>query len=333
MYSYIRTGTLQRRLLFSTAFCLLANAALAQQTSEETYPTRPIRLIVTSAAGGGADILARLFAHKLTERFRQQVVVDNRPGAGGIIGAELTAKATPNGYTYALVSGSHTVFPAMHRKLPYDTVGDFAPVTNLVSLSYLLVASPSLPAQSVGELIAAAKAAPRSILYASNGNGSTAHLSAEVLKTLAGIDIVHVPYKGAAAALSALLAREVALGFYSVALTTQHIKSGRLKVLATTGEKRVLAFPDLPTMAEAGIKDYEFVSWLGILAPAATPRQIITRMHRELITVLAQAEVRQQLADMRYDPVGNSPEEFGRDLRRELDKWAKVVKDSGAKVE
>ncbi len=332
MYSYLRTGTLRRVLLFSTALCALGSAALAQHLPQ-AYPARPIRLIVPLATGGGTDIAARLFAQKLSERFGQQVVVDNRPGAGGVIGAELAAKATPDGYTFAVVSSSHTVHPAMHRKLPYDTVRDFAPVSLLVSYPFLLVARPSLPARSVGELIAAAKAAPQSISYASSGNGSAAHLAAELFKSLARIDILHVPYKGSGPAVSALLAGEVAIGFYSASATAQHVRNGRLKALATTGEKRFPTFPELPTMTEAGISGYEATTWAGMLAPAATARQIITRMHRELITILAQADVGQRLAGLEFEPVGSSPEEFGRVIRREMDKWAKVVKESGAKID
>lgn len=323
----------QRVLVLLAVFLALVNTALAQKSSDEPYPTHPIRLVVASAPGGGSDILGRLLARKLTDRFGQQVVVDNRPGAGGIVGAELTASAVPNGYTIGFVSGSITVQPAMHRKLPYDVIKDFAPVTVLVSLSYVLVAHPSLPAQSVGELIALAKAAPRSILYASAEIGSTSHLSAEVLKTLAGIDLLQVPYKGTAQALNALLAREVSLGFYSAASTAPLLKSGRLKALATSGKKRMVTLPDLPTIAEAGVKDYEFISWLGIIAPAAVPRTIVTRWNRELVAILSQPEVKHQLTDMGYEVVGNSPEEFARDIRLELAKWAKVVKAAGIQPE
>ncbi len=337
MYRNQSGATLQRAarrcMWFGALFFAFSSATWAQKVADEPFPSRPIRLIVTFAAGGGGDILARLFAQKLTERWGQQVVVDNRAGAGGIIGADLTAKAAPNGYTYVLVSSSHTVLPSMHASLPYDTIADFAPVTILASLSYLLVVNPALPARSVSELVAAAKAVPQGISYASIGNGSTSHLAAEVFKSLAGINMLHVPYKGTPQSLTALLAGEVSIGFFSTASAEPHIKSGRIKVFATTGKKRVTALPDVPTMAEAGVKDYEFISWLGILAPAATPQPIIGRMHKELTSILGQADIRKQLSDAGYDPVGNSPEEFGRDLRRELDKWAKVVKASGAKVE
>lgn len=322
---------LPRALLFGAAFWMLVNTALAQKNLDEPYPVRPIRLIVVFAAGGGGDILGRLVGRKLTERFGQQVVVDNRPGADGIVGAELTANAVPNGYTYALVSGSITVQPSLYRKLPYDVLKDFAPVTSLVSLSYVLVAHPSLPAKSVGELVAAAKAAPHRILYGSAESGSTAHLSAELLKSLAGIDLLQVPYKGTAQALTAILAGEVSVGFFSGASTAPLIKSGKLKALATTGKKRPAAFPDVPTVAEAGVKDYEFSSWLGIFAPAATPRIIIARMNQELISILAQPEMNQQLIKMGYDPVGNTPEQFAEAIRLELPKWAKLVQAAGLK--
>lgn len=333
MHSDSAARSWQRILLSTIMLLALAGASLALRAADEPYPSHPIRLIIASAPGGGSDILGRLLAHKLTERFGQQVVVDNRAGAGGIVGAEMTAHAVPNGYTFGFVSGSVTVQPATHRNLPYDVAKDFAPVTSLVSLSYALVAHPSLPAQSVGELIAAAKAAPHTLLYASAESGSTSHLSAEVLKTLAGIDLVQVPYKGTAQALSALLAREVSVGFYSAASTAPLVKGGRLKVLATTGTKRMAAFPDAPTIAEAGVKGYEFISWLGILAPARTPRPIVTLWNRELIAILKQPEVTRQLTESGYDVVGNSPQEFANDIRQELVKWAKVAKAAGLQSE
>lgn len=329
MHNHNSIRTLRRALWSGAALCTLTSAAFAQKAAPEAYPTHPIRLIVVFAAGGGGDILGRLFARQLTDRFGQQVVVDNRSGADGIVGAELTANAVPNGYTYALVSGSLTVQPSLYKKLPYDVVKDFAPVTSLVSLSYVLVVHPTVPAKSVSELVAAAKAAPRTIMYGSAEKGSTAHLAAELLNSLAGIELQQVPYKGTAQALTAILAKEVSIGFFSGASTAPFIKSGRLKALATTGAKRMAAFPDVPTVAEGGVKDYDFSSWLGIIAPAATPRAIVTRMNRELVAILAQQEVRKQLIDMGYDPVGNTPEEFARDMKQELPKWAKVVKIAG----
>lgn len=315
--------------LLSPALC--APAWAQKSPAEEPYPNRPVRLIVTFAAGGGGDILGRLFAQKLTERWGQQVLVDNRAGAGGILGADIAAKSPANGYTYVLVSSSHTVAPAMYEKLPYDTINDFSAVTILASLSYLMVAHPGLPAKTVTELVNLAKAKPGAITYASIGNGSTSHLAAEVFKSQAGVDLLHVPYKGTPQSLTAILAGEVNLGFFSTASAEPHIRSGKIKALAISGTKRVSSFPDVPTVAEAGVKGYEFTSWLGILAPARTPRPIIAKAHGELTAILAQPEIRKQLIDSGYDPVGNRPEEFDKILRAEKDKWAKVVKVSGAK--
>ncbi len=313
---------------------LLTNAAWSQKpAAEEPYPNRPVRLIVTFAAGGGGDILARLFAQKLTDRWGQQVLVDNRAGAGGVIGADMAAKSPPNGYTYVLVSSSHTVHPAMQSKLPYDTIADFSPVTILASLSYMMVATPSLPAKNVAELVSVAKAKPSAITYASIGSGSTSHLAAEVFRSQAGVDLLHVPYKGTAQSLTAILAGEVGIGFFSAASAEPHIRSGRIKALAISGSKRVATFPDVPTVAEAGVKGYDFTSWLGILAPARTPRPIIDKVHGDLTAILAQPEIRKQLIDSGYDPEGTPPDAFGKILRSEMEKWAKVVKASGAKAE
>ncbi|HEY4580402.1 MAG TPA: tripartite tricarboxylate transporter substrate binding protein [Candidatus Acidoferrales bacterium] len=285
------------------------------------------------ATGGALDIASRLFGQKLADAFGQQVVIDNRPGAGGMIGAELAARASPDGYTLMMGSISHTVLPSMHKKLPYDIVKDFAPVSMLVSFPFLLLVHPALPAKSVTELIALAKAKPGQINYASGGNGSTAHMAAELFKSLTGINVVHVPYKGTAPALIGFLAGETGLAFYSASATLAHAKAGRLRALATTGERRSPSLPELPTVAEAGVPGFVTGSWAGVLAPAGTPKSIVAKLHGELTRILRLPETRERLAALDFEPVGNSPEEFGAIIRKEVVRWAKVVKESGAKLD
>ncbi|MEK7875067.1 MAG: tripartite tricarboxylate transporter substrate-binding protein, partial [Pseudomonadota bacterium] len=228
---------------------------------------------------------------------------------------------------------SHTVLPSMHKKLPYDIVKDFAPVSLLVTFPFLLLVHPSLPAKSVKELIALAKAKPGQINYASGGNGSTAHLSAELFKSMTGINVVHVPYKGTAPALIALLAGEASLAFYSVSATLSHVKAERLRALATTGERRSPSLPDLLTVVEAGVPGFETGSWAGVLAPAGTPKSIIAKLHGEFTRILRLTEAKERLAAIDFEPVGNTPDAFGTIIRKEVVRWAKVVKESGAKLD
>lgn len=298
-----------------------------------TYPNRPIRLVVPYATGAGTDIGVRIISPKLAEALGQQVVMDNRPGAGGIIGAELVAKASPDGYTLVIGSISYTILPSMHKKLPYDFVRDFAPVSMLIAYPFLLVVHSSLPAKSVKELVALAKARPGQINYASAGNGTVSYLSVEFLKSATGINLVHVPYKGVATAIVGIFAGEASLGVYSVSATLPHIKAGRLRALAATGEKRSQSVPDLPTVAEAGVPGYDVSTWLGVLAPAATPKPIIAKLHGELTQILQLPDVKERLAANDFEPVGSTPEQFSAFIRKETVKWAKVVKASGAKVD
>jgi len=301
--------------------------------SADAYPSRPVRFVVPLAAGGGTDIIARIFGQKLSEIWGQQVVVDNRPGAGGIIGAEIAAKAAPDGYTLVMVSSSHTVHPSMHRKLPYDTVNDFAPVSMLVTYPFLLVAHPSVQARSAKELIATAKARPGNLIYASSGPGSAAHLAAELFKSMSGANLTHVPYKGSGPAVTALVSGEAAVGFYSASATAQHVRAGRLRTLATTGARRSAFLPDIPTVAESAVPGYEASTWAGVLVPARTPGAIVKRLHTDVMRVLAQADVRERIAALEFEPVGSLPAEFGVTIASEIVKWGKVVRDSGAKVE
>ncbi len=303
-------------------------AAFAAAQPQHGYPIRPIRFLVPLAAGGGTDIAARLFGQKLSDAWGQQVVTDNRPGAGGVIGADLAAKAPPDGYTLMIGTASHTVLPSMHKKLPYDIVKDFAPVTNLIAYSHLMLLHPSVPAKSVKEFIALAKARPGQINFASGGTGSTAHLQSEMFKSMTGINIVHVPYKGTGSALIGFLAGEAGLAFYSVSATLPHIKAGRLRALASTGEKRAPSLPELPTVSEAGVPGFEATTWAGMLAPAGTPRAIITKLHGELTRILLLPDVKERLAVNDFESVGNTPEAFTAFIRREVDRWAKLIRDA-----
>lgn len=320
-------------LLAPMTLVLSAFVATASAQPQPTYPNRPIRFIVPLATGGAGDIAARLFGQKLADGLGQQVVIDNRPGAGGVIGADLAAKASPDGYTLLIAGGNHTIFPSLYKSLPYDFIKDLAPISMLAAFPHLLVVNPALPAKSVKELVALAKAKPGQINYASGGNGSTAHMAAEYFKSVAGINVIHVPYKGTAPALVALIAGEASLAFYSASSVLQHIKAGRLRALATTGERRSPSLPDLPTVAEAGVPGFETSGWVGLLAPAGTPKRIIAKLHGELARILSLPDVKERLAVLDLESVGSAPEEFATFIKKDIVKWAKVVKESGAKVD
>lgn len=301
-------------------------AATTPVMAQQAYPTRPIRFILPYATGGGTDIAARLFGQKLSESLGQQVVVDNRAGAGGIIGFDLAAKAAPDGHTLIMAAINFTVLPSLHKNLPYDTIRDFAPVSMLTAYPHLLVAHPSLAATSVKELLALAKSKPGQLNYASGGTGSVAHIAAELFKSLASVNLVHVGYKGTGPALIGLLVGEASVAFYSASATSQHIKAGRLRALAVTGGKRSASLPDLPTIAESGVLGYEAINWAGALAPSGTPKRVITRLHGELTRMLQLPDVRKQLGALDFESVGNTPQEFDEIIRKEVAKWGKVVK-------
>jgi len=320
-------------LLAAAVVAALPAAPAAGAASGPAWPVRPIRLVAPYATGGGTDIVARLFARHLADAFGQQVVVDNRPGAGGVLGAEIAARSVPDGYTLMMASSTLTVLPSLHRKLPYDAVKDFDPVSQLVSYPLLLVVHPSVPAKSVKELLALARSAPKPLVYASGGNGSAAHLAAELFRSMTGVRLVHVPYKGAGPALIGITGGEANLAFYSVSATLAHVKGGRLHALGTTGEKRSPALPELPTLSEAGVPGYEASTWAGMLLPAGAPRAVIDRLHAELMNALRAPEVRDRLVGMEFEIVGNTPEQFREIIGREVVKWAAVVKASGARVD
>ncbi|MCC6532473.1 MAG: tripartite tricarboxylate transporter substrate binding protein [Burkholderiales bacterium] len=323
---------LRRSLVMTCVACGLAAAHPAP--AQQGYPNRPIRFVVPSATGGSNDISARLFGQKLSEAFGQQVVIDNRAGAGSIIGTDLVAKSSPDGYTLLVQSSEITIITALHKKLPFDTVKDLAPVTLLATFPLLLVVHPGVEAKSVKELIALAKAKPGQLRYASNGNGTISHASAEMFKSMTGINLVHVPYKGAAPALTSILGGETAMGFYTTSATLQHIKAGRFRGLATSGEKRVASLPDLPTFAEAGLPGFvDARTWAGVFVRAGTPQPIIARLHSELTRIIRLPDVRERFVTYDWEAVGNTPEEFASSVRKEIATWTKVIREANIRAD
>jgi tripartite-type tricarboxylate transporter receptor subunit TctC len=303
------------------------------QANAQAYPSRSIRLVVPYAPGSTTDTLGRVVGQKLTEALGQQVVIDNRAGAGGNIGTDIVAKATPDGHTLVVVPGSHAINPSLYRKLPFDAVKDFTPIALLGSAPLLIGAHPSLPAATMKDLLALAKAKPGSIRYASGGSGSPSHLSMELLKTMAGIDLVHVPYKGGGSVLTALVSGEVQLTPTGLLVLGPLARAGRIKLLATTGPKRLGAMPELPTVAESGVPGYAVTGWWGVLAPAGLPRPIIQRLNSVIVRALETQELRDRLSADGIETAGGTPEAFADHLKREVDLWAKVVRASGARAE
>ncbi len=310
-----------------------AAALLAQTAAAQIYPDKPIRVIVSVPAGGTPDVTARLIAPGLSSLLGQQLVIDNRGGAGGLIGAELAAKAIPDGYTLLISSpGALTILPHL-RNVPYDTLRDFAPI-GLISIGpFLLLSHPSLPVTTLQDLLALARAQPGKHNYASAGNGAPNHLAMELLKSMTGVNITHVPYKGAPQAVTDLLAGHIKIGFNSIAPMLPHVRSGRLRVLGVASSRRSPQLPDTPTFAEAGVPGFEAENWFVLFAPAKTPRRIISRLNDALVKVVRAPETRSLFEALGADPVGSSPEEFAAFIRRDTEKYARVVKLSGAKVD
>ena len=316
-------------------FVVAAIAAfLSFSAAAQSYPSKPIRLIVPFAAGGGNDNIARLVGKRLTDSVGQPLVIDNRPGAGGVLGAELAAKAAPDGYTLFLGGvGSHAVNPNLIEKLPYDPIKDFAPVILLAQAPLILVVHPSVPARTFAEFVAYARNNPGKLNFASNGNGSSSQLAAVMFDSMAGAEMVHVPYKGLAPALTDLLSGQVQLMFSSVVAILPHIKAGKLRALAVTGAGRLPSLPEVPTIAESGFPGYEASSWYGILAPAGTPRDIVTKLNAELSKALAQPEVRNSLLADGAEPVGGTPENFAAYIRSEKERMGKLIRDAKIRLE
>ena len=319
------------RKLIAALFLCAAGLSHAQPNS--TYPSKPIHLIVPFPPGGGNDTVARAIAQQVSPELGQPVVIDNRPGAGGAVGAELAAKAPPDGYTLFLAGvGSHVVNPNVH-KVPYDPIRDFAPVTLIASAPSVLVVNPRVPAQSIAEFTAYARANPGKLNYASNGAGSAAQLAAAMYETMAGVKMVHVPYKGIAPALTDLLGGEVQLMFGTVVALVPHIQAGRLRALAVTGKKRSALLPEVPTLRESGLPEYEAGSWYGIEAPAGTPRAIIDQLNAVIVKALRQPDVARRLATEGAEVIGSTPEEFGAHIKSELARVGAVVRAAGIRAE
>ncbi len=311
------------------AACAAANIACAA----DAYPSRPIRFIVAQPPGGGTDVTARMLAPNLAEKLNQQVVVDNRGGAGGIVGTETAAKSPPDGYTLLLgYTGALSINPSLYSKLPYDPVRDFDTVSLAISSPYVLFANPKAPVNTVADIIALAKAKPGTLAFASAGNGSLAHLALEWFKLETGTNIIHVPYKGGQS-LTAVLSGEVHLTFGSVVAWLPQVKAGRLKAIAVTSKSRSRALPNLPTVAESGVPGFEAINWFGVVVPHGTPKPIIERLHGIIAAHIKSPAMSAKLAEDGTDPVGSTPEEFSALIKAEIKRWATVVKQSGAKVD
>lgn len=322
----------QRRL------CTLALAAAgllfaSHLSAAESYPNRPVRLIVPYPPGGATDIVARALGGKMGEALGQQFVVDNRGGGGQLIGTDLAAKAPADGYTFLLVSVTHSINPSLRDKMPYDTIRDFAPIILIAQSANILVTHPSVPAKSVKELIALLRNYPDKLNYASSGTGSGGHLAAELFKSVAKINMVHVPYRGGGPAYVDLVAGHVDLMFTSPAPTLPHVKAGRLRALATTGASRALATPDLPTIAESGFPGYEATLWYGFVAPSGTPVEVIRALNGAVVKALADPAIRESFLARGIEVAGGSPEQFAAHISSEMRKWEKVIRDASIRLQ
>jgi len=297
------------------------------------YPNRPLRFIVPYAAGGNGDIVSRIIAQKMVAQIGQQIVIDNRGGAGGNIGAELAARALPDGYTIMLGTNTHAINMSLYAKPGYDLQKDFAPVTLATSAPMVLIVHPSLPAKTIKEFIALAKAHPNKLNYATGGSGSSAHVITELFKSMAGVQLVHVPYKGVAQATTDLIAGQIQMSFNSTSTALSHMQAGRVRGLAISTAQRSTAAPGVPTIAESGLPGFDASIWQGIFAPARTTPEIIVRLNREIVTALGATDVKDQLGVQGLDTLPSTPEQFAAFIRAEIAKWAKVIKVSGAKVD
>jgi tripartite-type tricarboxylate transporter receptor subunit TctC len=318
-----------KSVLRATALAFSLATIFVPTALGQAYPAKPIRFVI----GPAPDVLARMVGQKLSDAWGQQIVVDQRPGAGGIIAAEIVAKAAPDGYTWLLSTGAYTTLVGLYPKLPYDFVKDFAPVTLMATIPFLLVSHPSLPVNSVRELIALARARPGEINYASSGAGTTAHLAAEMFRNMAGIKLVHVPYKGVPASLVGVISGEAQLSFAIMQAGFPHVKTGRLKALGVSSARRSSSAPEVPTISEAGVPGYEFISWNAIHVPARTPKAIITKIQADVIEALAAPDVRKRMFGLGMEAVGSTPRELAELVRSDIAKWSKVIKDSGVRVE
>jgi len=318
---------------FSVAVAFFAAALMDTDAAAQTYPSKPVRVVVPFAPGGNTDFTARVIATRLTDVLGQQIVVENRPGGGTNIGSELVAKAPGDGYTLLMGGASNAINMSFHRKMPYDTLRDFAPVILCVKGANVLSVHPSLPVKNLKELIALARSNPGKLNYASSGLGSSNMMAGELLKLMAGVNITHVPYKGNAPALTDTIGGHVEMIFSGVPALLPHIQSGRLRAIAIGSLKRFSAIPDVPTIDESGIKGYEATTWFGLMAPAKTPQEIVTRLNIEVGRIQASAEVRDRFINEGIEPIGGSPEQFRAFIRDEIEKYAKVVKAANLRAE
>src|SRR5262245_3846941 len=317
-----------RGSLAAAGTVMVAAAITATQLYAQTYPSKPIELVVPFVAGGTTDNIARLMAQRFTESWSQTVIVNNRPGAGSAIGTSAVAKAAPDGHTLLVTTFAFAANPAL-AKVPFDPIRDFAPITELASLPMMLLVHPSVPAKNLKEFIALAKASPTGLDYASSGPGTSTHLAAEMFNTMAGVRLVHVPYKGNAEVYNALLGGHIKVHFSLVPSGIEHVRAGKLRVLAVTSDQRLPYLPDVPTIAESGFPAYEISSWQGVLAPAGTRPDVVAKINGELVELLKTPAMRERMAREGADPVGSSPQQFAQRVASEVDKWAKVAKAAG----
>jgi tripartite-type tricarboxylate transporter receptor subunit TctC len=321
------------RTRMNLGVALAAAYSVAVPAHAQNYPIKPIRLIIPFAPGGGTDLTARAIAMKLTEAWGHTVVPDNRAGANGTIAVDIATKSPPDGYTLTMISSSHSVNSSLYKSLPYDLVRDLAPITQATSQPYALVIHPSVQAKSVKELIALAKAKPDTMTYGSSGLGGLSHLSGALFSSLAGIKLIHVPYKGGNPALNDVVGGQIQMLFSTLLQADTQLKAGRVRALAVTTKKRSTAAPELPTMQEAGVASYEVAGWYGVLAPAKTPRPIIDKLNTEIVRILHSPDVQNRLAADGSEAVGSTPEQFGNHIKSEVAKWGKVIREAGIKAE
>jgi tripartite-type tricarboxylate transporter receptor subunit TctC len=315
------------------AMLVAAATAMSTMATAADYPIRPIRVIVPQSAGGSTDVAARVLTDRLTEVFKQNIVVDNRPGAGSLHGTEAAAKAAPDGHTLLIIAASLSITPALQPNLPYDPVRDFAPITQIVDLPHIVVVHPSVQAKNLADLLALLKAKPGQISAGFSGIGTSTHLAIELFQYMSQTKMLLVPFKGGAPAMTSLLSGEVQVNFGTSSTALPHIRGGKLRALAVTGAKRSQAAPEIPTVAEAGVKGYQHASWVGMLAPAKTPQPVIDRLHAESVKILARSDVRNGFLKGGMEAEGNSPKEFADTIVREVDQWKKLVKSAGIKVQ
>ena len=320
---------MQHRMGCARAIAALTLCFIPGLLSAQTYPNKPVRMVVASAPGGGTDFVARVLSTRLTENLGQPTVIDNRGGAGGTIGTDIVAKAPPDGYTLLMVFINFSIHPSLYQKLPYDPVKDFAPVSTLATTPLILVVNPQVPAKSVKELIALGKAPGSRLNYAAPGVGSLGHLAGELFKNMTGVNMAHVAYKGGGPSITALIGGEVQAYFATMPAALAQVKAGRLRALAVTSAKRAAAEPNIPTIAESGVSGYDVTGWFGVMAPARTPKAIVTRLNQEFVKALGSPDVKERLSAEGLDPVSSTPEEFAATIKSDIAKWGKVVKESG----